>query len=890
MKKLILILLILLVNTGFAGENKNLRLSRAEITPLVLRYIGEYYIDNIRINPPEMLKGALNQLQKNAAEILVQFETANRFTVTIGSATKKFSPKSLYTLNDLWLTLREVYTFIEMHYHGSIDPDDLEYLSVDGMLSVLDPHSNILTPKVFNEFKIGTRGKFGGIGIVIGTKDGELTVISPIEGTPAWRAGLKSGDKITQIGEESTINMSLTEAVEILRGDVGTAVNIVVERKGRPAPFTVSLKRAVIKIESVQSTPIKTGDRTVGYIKIKNFQEDTEKEFSKQLAKLKETPDFAGLVLDLRNDPGGLLDQAVAVVDKFLQEGVIVSTVGANNQYVEEEKASESGTEPNYPVVVLVNEGSASASEIVTGTLQAYGRAIVIGTQTFGKGSVQTIYDLKNGAGLKLTIAEYLTAGRNTIQSVGVTPDIELTPAIVDKTDMNLVADVHENEGSLDAHLGSISAAKKGKALFKLGYFQLPEPKDQAERDRREYSSKLDVSKDFAAQFAAKIVAAGARDRTSNILAQAKMIIKAAGKEENQKIAKELEKLSVDWSDCSTKEKPQLHVQFEIEKKGEPVKRATAGDEVNLVLTAKNIGSGEFCRLIGVISSKEDSINNKEFVFGKLPAGQTKKWSVPFKLPKSLITQNLPFTVKFQENGVEKMQEFKAILPINGLAEPHYSIKYKIGAPENVKVESKPIPMGKVVPFIVEIKNTGKGTSPDAVAIIKGVDAKGLFIDTGRIKIGKIEPGQTKTARFRFHLESSFADTAFKVELTIVDQDLLTGISQKIDVTVDSGVMSPKANIWYEGPRISLKTAELPVLAKGPKHLVEGEISDNNQVKDYFVFVGEEKTTYQPNPSLTSKFGFSAELPLKEGNNIVTIFARDQNDLTSRYSFSIDRK
>ncbi len=346
MRKLILpLLLALTLPWTLYGEPKdNFHLSSAQTTPKVLKFIGEYYVDQERIDPYEMLKGGLDEVQKNTAEILIKFEQGNTFTVTIDKAVKRFSPKKLQTLSDLWAVMQEVYTFIEIHYHGTTELQDIEYMAIDGMLNKLDPHSNILTPKVYNEFTIGTKGKFGGIGIVIGNKDGQLTVISPIEGTPAWNAGIKAKDKIIQIGEESTINMDLTEAVELLRGDPGTEVTVTVEREGRPAPFNVTLKRAVINIESIQSQAINVEDGSVGYIKVKNFQEDTDKEFTKQLAKLRESPNFKGLIIDLRNNPGGLLDQSVAIVDKFISDGVIVSTIGAGNKFIEQEVAKEEGT------------------------------------------------------------------------------------------------------------------------------------------------------------------------------------------------------------------------------------------------------------------------------------------------------------------------------------------------------------------------------------------------------------------------------------------------------------------------------------------------------------------------------------------------------------------
>ena len=888
MKKIMPVLLFLAIiattlATVNAAKNKDFRLSTTRLTPRALSYIKEAYIDQNRINPREMLKGALKQIQKNAAEILVTFDTFDKFAVTVDNAVKKFAMGDLNNLNDLWDVLREVYTFIDIHYHGSIELNDIEYLAIDGMLSALDPHSNILSPKIFNEFKIGTRGKFGGIGIVIGSKEGGLTVISPIEETPAWRAGIKAGDKIVQIGDESAINMSLTEAVERLRGDVGTEVVITIDRSGRPAPFAITLKRAVIKIDSVQATTMSVNGKSVGYIKIKNFQEDTDKEFSKQLSRLKEAAGFSGLILDMRNNPGGLLNQAVAIADKFLEKGVIVSTIGAGNRFLEQETANAPDTEPRYPMVVLINEGSASASEIVAGTLQSYKRATVIGSQSFGKGSVQTVYDMHDGSALKLTIAEYLTAGKNSIQSVGVIPDIKLIPATVDKTKMDIVENEYESEKSLEGHLAQSAADSKKEPSFKLSYLQPYEEESEDEASRREYSKKLDLSHDPAAQIAAKMIATTPADPQS--------LLVELSKSNQIEIAKAMGKLGVDWSDCKPDGKPLLEVAFSLQKNGQEASLVLAGDEVELTLSAKNIGTGPFCRLIGISRSKNDAMKNKEFILGRLEPKSVKKWSVPFKVQKGIITQNLPVTIKFQEANGNNPSEFEAIIPVTGFPQPQFAFSFKLGTPLNVKVPKDPFPIGKIVPLIVEIKNIGKGAALNTITIIKNTeDNKGIFIDAGRINIGRLAPGETKTAAFKFHIEPVFSKTAFELELAIIDQDLVSVLSKKIEFNLQSGVASPPIEQWHEGPKITFNRLQFPVTTLQPGFALQGKVTDDKFVKDYFIFVDEDKAAYVPNPKHAQEQNISSTLSLKEGNNIISVVARDNDDMTTRYNFVIEKK
>ncbi|RMG61505.1 MAG: S41 family peptidase [Deltaproteobacteria bacterium] len=310
---------------------------------------------------------------------------------------------------------------IQNNYVEDVDPQKLVYGAIKGMLQSLDPHSSFLTPDMFKEMQVETKGSFGGLGIEIGIRDGFLTIISPIEDTPAFRAGLKAGDRIVKINDEPTKDMSLMEAVKRLRGEPGTQVTVWIMREGweKPKPFTIT--RDIIKIKSVR-WKVMDG---YGYVKINQFQADTDRELENALMEIeKETGEIKGLVLDLRNNPGGLLNQAVKVADMFIDSGLIVYTDGRRQDQKFRYTAQDVGTYTGFPMIVLVNEGSASASEIVAGALQDHGRAVVLGTQTFGKGSVQTIIPLEDGSAIRLTTAQYFTPSGRSIQAKGITPDI----------------------------------------------------------------------------------------------------------------------------------------------------------------------------------------------------------------------------------------------------------------------------------------------------------------------------------------------------------------------------------------------------------------------------------------------------------------------------------
>ena len=328
---------------------------------------------------------------------------------------------------DLYRELKmfaNVLDMVKRNYVEEVSAQKLIYGAIDGMLHSLDPHSSFLKPDEYKELQIETKGSFSGIGIEITIKDGVLTVVSPIEGTPAYRAGLKANDKIIKINGKSTKNITLMQAVKKLRGKKGTKVTISIYREGWHKLKDITIVRDVIPIKSVRFHTI---EKDYGYVRIRNFQKKTSGELKEALSKLeKENKGLKGLILDLRSNPGGLLDQAVKVSDEFLDEGLIVYTKGRiKGQEMKFKAHPDHGAHP-YPIVVLVNQGSASASEIVAGALQDHKRAIIIGEATFGKGSVQTVIPLEDGAALRLTTALYYTPSGRSIQAKGIVPDIEV--------------------------------------------------------------------------------------------------------------------------------------------------------------------------------------------------------------------------------------------------------------------------------------------------------------------------------------------------------------------------------------------------------------------------------------------------------------------------------
>ncbi len=341
-------------------------------------------------------------------------------TVNFLFSTFAFSKNELYEKIDLF---GEVLENIQKDYVDEVDQGEMMDSAINGVLQSLDPYSAYMSPELFREMQTDTRGEFGGLGIEIGMESGVVKVISPIDDTPAARAGIKAGDYIVKIGEEQVQGKSLLEAVKLMRGPVGTSINLTVRRKNVKKPLEFKIVRKIIEVQSVSSNIIGK-EKNLGYIRLKSFNENSDKQFLKSVKKFEKNSKIKGYVLDLRNNPGGLLTQAINITDFFLEDGEIVSTKGRKVSETRKFFARKGDEIKGKPLVVLINNGSASASEIFAGALKDHKRAIILGENSYGKGSVQSIIPLRNGGGIRLTISKYYLPSGKSISEVGVTPDI----------------------------------------------------------------------------------------------------------------------------------------------------------------------------------------------------------------------------------------------------------------------------------------------------------------------------------------------------------------------------------------------------------------------------------------------------------------------------------
>jgi len=375
----------------------------------------------------------------------------------VGLAERSASELAPLPLEDLRV-FTEVFEKIKNDYVETRSDKELIEYAIGGMLTSLDPHSAFLNEEAFTELQVGTSGQFGGLGIEISMEDGFVKVVTPIDDTPAQRAGMKAGDLIIRLDDKTVKGMSLNDAVKVMRGEPGSDIELTVVREGEDKPLKVTITRAIIKVTSVKSRSLEKG---YGYVRITQFQSRTGDNLASAISKLKdENDDLKGLILDLRNNPGGVLNAAVSVSDAFIDKGLIVYTEGRTNDSDNKFHATTGDLIKGAPLIVLVNGGSASASEIVAGALQDHQRAVILGTQSFGKGSVQTILPMNNGTAVKITTARYFTPNGRSIQAEGIVPDIKVEPLKVAESEKSIG---RVKEADLSGHLSNGNGKKEKK-------------------------------------------------------------------------------------------------------------------------------------------------------------------------------------------------------------------------------------------------------------------------------------------------------------------------------------------------------------------------------------------------------------------------------------------
>ncbi|MFH1355662.1 MAG: MXAN_5808 family serine peptidase [bacterium] len=848
----------------------------------------EYY-DPARIKPVAMLTEGLYELAKEVPELLPHVKN-DTLTIQLGAKKLSLTLDKMDNVLEILFPVSQIFEFLRENYHGEIKFEDMEYAFIAGMLSILDPHSNILTPKVYKEFKTQTQGEYGGLGIVISLKDKELTVIAPIEDTPAARSGIQADDKILQIDAQPTINMALDEAVDLMRGPPGTKIVLNIKSKNRD-PRDVTLTREIINIESVQSKLVTQESKNFGVIRIKGFQDNTYRDVVTQLEALKQKAqgNLAGVILDLRNNAGGLLDQAILTADHFLSKGDIVFTVGAEDKEEEVASATQQRNDISLPMIVLTNEGSASASEIVAGALKNNNRAIVMGQTSFGKGSVQSLFNLRDGSSLKLTVAQYLTPGRESIQAVGITPDIHLYPSIIADDYYDLHEDINYSEGKLDAHLDNTKHIIKSQSRYTLTFLKKETLKEEEEESS--YISKIKEN-DFPLQLAVTILDKAASKSKADMLNNIKDLLREEEKKQDEMITAALKEKNIDWSTGQQTAPPQLKVTHSFSNKtGAPIQSIPAGTEALMHVTITNTGKEAVYRILTDIDAYNPLLNHKEFVFGKLTPGQSKTEKVTIKTPSEIISFSEKVKLQtYTEKSAEKPFLVFADTRFVQKTQPRFSYAYNIndGQTKETTGNKNGIPEpGETVMLNVSLKNLGPGTSEKTLINLKNTEGKYVYLKKARDSLGLLKPNQVSTSSLIFTIKHGFTKDALAMDIYAMDEETKTSLHDTLTFTLAEPLKAePKENIFQTAPLITISQSTKQM---GNKLFLEVLVTTPTKLKDIAIFVQGKKTIYLNVEKLSDlkEKKVTTEVTLEEGINSIVIQARGLRDLMTQKSLSV---
>ena len=794
----------------------------------VMMQIVEHYVEPERIEPRRMLLGGLNAIQGQVAPVLVDYEDgAPSLTLQVDTARRQFRVDDVNSPWALSERFRDIFAFIQANLHDEeIDLREVEEAAVNGMLRTLDPHSMFLDTQTFDDMRMSTRGEFGGLGIVISLRDQDLTVIRPIPGTPADRAGLHRRDRIVRIGAESTMNMPLQEAVDRLRGPPGSTVDVWVVRNGEGGwtePRRFELERAIIHIESVEARMLGDG---VGYISIDSFQGNTFDDMQRELARLHQQG-MRGLVLDLRDDPGGLLDQAVRVADAFLETGTIVTTESTDPEQRDEKVARREGTEPNYPMIVLVNGGSASASEIVAGALKNHDRALIVGETTFGKGSVQQLYDYDDGSALKLTIAQYLTPGDVSIQGVGITPDVQIEPMTVDREEMDLTVDQqYVREADLSSHLTNESAEAGEHAALTLRYY-LPAETRLALREAGPDADENNDEDEFLLRFSRSLLARATRAGRQDLLGDAGPVIAQMQEQEMSRAIAELGRIGVDWSEGTDQGASTASVEVSTVQ---PDSTGTAGQPFDLTVRVTNTGSAPMFRVRASTRSDFALFNRRELVFGRIDPGQTREWTTTLGVCQLVEGQRacrLPMDISGRSDGIRvEFEEARGHAPppaeirtsVRGLPRPQFAYQVQVADSARGNGDGV-IQRGEQGTIYVRVRNTGAGPTHETQANLRSLAGRGVLLHAGRFRVDDIPPGQERTVAFTFEVLQNFESDSARLEVQIGDVDLRESFTERVDVPI-----APAASVEPSARRGQVTVGEGSSLYERPGGRVIGQI------------------------------------------------------------------
>jgi len=760
-------------------------LSALKIFNMTLLRIKDRYVDPARVEPRKMLYAALDSVQFNIPEVLVEPDTVhNKVRITVNDKPETFDTDDVDSPWRLAGKLKKVFRFIEANMNAGADLAKVEYAAVNGMLSTLDPHSILMDPEQARDMDVSTSGKFGGLGIVIRIIEKKLTVIKPMKDTPASRKGIKAGDHIVRINQEPTENLTSNEAVDRMRGDPRTGVTLWIERKGTDALLRYDLVRDVIRVSQVEH---KLLDKAVGYVRVKQFSKGIASDVADAMRELS-TKGASSWILDLRGNPGGLLEEAVQLSDLFVDNGTIVTTVSGRDR--EARRAEHGFGDTTSSLAVLVSGGSASASEIVAGALKNLDRAAIIGTRTFGKGSVQELYDNDDHSKLKLTIAQYLTPGDRSIQNLGIVPDILLQRMYVpDKNDspqdfVRLLPPTRTyGEKDLADHLNSTYAKDIDKPAFELPYLVEKKkpaagaPVEVKPPDDDDAADDDEIVEDFEMRFAKQLVAGVSASTRPKLVASASKIVQSVRADEEKKLVAALQTIGVDWAAApatASAGKPNLEVSVSAAPSGQ----VKAGDTVTLTTTVKNTGTEPAYRVLSRIQGDDPVFEDTELPVGKVAPGETRTYVTRLAVPKDALDRVDRLGLEVREARNAPVHVTPAELKIEAAPRPVFAYAWQLVDDGN---GDGLVQRGEHYRLQVQIKNTGIGPTQEATVLLRNATGDGVVLDKSRVEIkDALAPGDVRELEFPLATDATLKGDELVVELMAYDSALDVQASDKL--------------------------------------------------------------------------------------------------------------
>ncbi|MCK9460992.1 MAG: S41 family peptidase [Proteobacteria bacterium] len=805
-------------------------LARGVVFDRVVLSIMEQYYDPDRAEPVTMLRGALDALERSVAEVKVDYDGGGKkAVVSVLAARHEIDLASIAAPWGLSRAMHGAFGFLaeKLPRDERRDLREIEYAAVNGMLSVLDPHSGAMMPKEWQELRMRLEGEFEGIGIRITTDrrppcDGDLTVVEVFDDTPAKKAGLRAGDKIVRIGGDSTVNITTDEAADRLRGAHGTKVKIQVKR---PDGQLVSMEvaRGTIAIESVKWKMLEGG---VGYVSLTEFQQDSAAEVAAAVQALRDGGMMKGLVLDVRDNPGGSLDAAGEIADLFLTSGTIVTTAGRHYDDREVRDATAKGTEPPYPLVILVNSFAASAAEVIAGALRNHGRALLIGETTFGKGSVQTIAPLPGEGALRITVAQYLTPGDISIQGVGVAPDVRYAPVTIDREEMNLdMKGPSISERDLDAHLARPTDLDRSDRPGLVTAPLLIPPAERradlavfdrcydADPDRLPYKARRET------EIARRIILATSGPTTGELIMSARRLLGEDEAAEVAAVEQALRKNGIDWSAPPSDASPAAKSN-DVVSSARLVGKIVPGGKIRISASVKNDGAAPIYRLRAVTASDDPIFDDVEIVFGKVAPGATRKRDAVVELPPVLSGRIDPVTVRFEAAAGPLPSEaaFDAALPATPRARLDYA--WHVEDLGNGNGFAEP---GEELAIRFWLTNSGDASTFEADAQLSG--GPGVDVVKGHVPVGRLAPGKTTSGEMRLRIGSDYPPG--RAELRLVVEEWISGRFQRTRSVLERTIVIPVA---AASPSPSKAAGTITVKGPQPAALLQVASADGGRV------------------------------------------------------------